>query len=326
MTKKIKVYVDGQAGTTGLQIHERLAHHPFVRVLRIPAEDRRDERLRRELINEAHIVFLCLPDEAAIEAAALVNPDNRVTRLIDASTAHRVHPHWTYGLPELSAAAKAAIAAARRVANPGCHATAFLLSVRPLTEAGILPSDYPVSCHSITGYTGGGKAMIAEYEDPQRQEHYPDHDAPREYALGQRHKHLPEMWRYSGLAFAPAFSPIVAAFPRGLAVFTHLETRLINASGGKARPLLVWEALAKHYESCQMVKVMPYGEAGIQTAGYLNVKACNDTDRAEIFVLGNEERITLACRLDNLGKGAGGAAIQNMNIMLGLPEDTGLVK
>jgi N-acetyl-gamma-glutamyl-phosphate reductase len=326
MKERIKVYVDGQAGTTGLQIQERLSNHPFVEILRIAEKDRRDEERRRERINEAHIVFLCLPEEAAIRAAALVAPDNRVTRLIDASTAHRVQPHWVYGLPELSSETREAIAAAARVANPGCHATAFLLSVSPLTAAGILPRDYPVSCHSITGYTGGGKSMIAEYEDPQRQERYPDYDAPREYALGQNHKHLPEMWKYSGLAFAPAFSPIVGNFPRGLAVFTHLETRLLNVPQGKAGPRLVWETLAKHYEGCRMVKVMPHEDGGLEGTGYLNVKACNDTDRAEIFVLGKAERITLACRLDNLGKGASGAAIQNMNIMMGLPEDTALVK
>ncbi len=324
--KKIKVYVDGQSGTTGLQINERLASHPFIEMLRIPEEERRNEKLRRQFLNQADVVFLCLPDQAAIEAVALIEPDNHRTKLIDASTAHRVHPHWVYGLPELFPEARAAIAEASRLANPGCHASAFLLPVSPLAAAGILPADYPVSCHSITGYSGGGKTMIAEYEDPQRQERYPDYDAPREYALGQAHKHLPEMQKYSGLAFAPAFSPIVAGFPRGLAVFTHLETRLLQAARGKVSPQLVWETLAKHYEGSLMVKVMPYEGASCQGAGYLNVKACNDTDRAEIFVFGNQERITLACRLDNLGKGAGGAAIQNMNIMMGLPEDTGLVK
>ncbi|MEL7624575.1 MAG: N-acetyl-gamma-glutamyl-phosphate reductase [Clostridiales bacterium] len=344
--KKIKVYVDGQSGTTGLQINERLAGHPYVEILRIPEEDRRNEEMRRQFINKADVVFLCLPDQAAVEAAALVDPDNQTTRIIDASTAHRTHPQWVYGLPELSPVTRTAIAAAVRLANPGCHATAFLLPVSPLVAAGILPADYPVSCHSITGYTGGGKVMIAEYEDPQRQERYPDYDAPREYALGQAHKHLPEMQKYAGLAFAPSFSPIVASFPRGLAVFTHLETRLLRAPQGetpqseapqgegtqgetpqkKASPQLIREVLAKHYQDSQMVQVMPYEGASCQGAGYLNVKACNDKDRAEIFVFGNEERITLACRLDNLGKGAGGAAIQNMNIMMGLPEDTGLVK
>jgi N-acetyl-gamma-glutamyl-phosphate reductase len=212
------------------------------------------------------------------------------------------------------------------VANPGCHATACLLSVSPLVKAGLIPAGYPVACHSITGYTGGGKPMIGEYEDPRRAELYPDYDAPREYALGQAHKHLPEMHKYSGLEFAPAFSPIVADFPKGLAVFTPLAARMLGGNGKKASPLALWESLAEHYQGSRMVKVMPYeGGADSDGKGYLNAMACNGTDRAEIFVLGNDERIVLACRLDNLGKGAGGAAIQNMNLMMGLPEDTALV-
>ena len=322
----IDVFIDGQEGTTGLQIVQRLEAHPFVRVQRIPDEARKDEAARRQYINRAGFVFLCLPDPAAVEAASLVAPDNRDTRIVDASTAHRVHPDWVYGLPELSAGGREAIADAKRVANPGCHATAFLLSVRPLVEAGWIPVDYPVSCHSITGYSGGGKAMIREYEDPARATLYPDYDAPREYALGQAHKHLPEMFAHSSLAYPPAFSPIVADYPRGLAVYIPLEARLLKNPGGKVSPELVWETLASYYDGCQMVTVKPY-EDGILCDGkaYVDAMACNGTDRAELFVLGNRERMTIVCRLDNLGKGAAGAAIQNMNLMMGFPEATGLI-
>ncbi|MDR0469242.1 MAG: N-acetyl-gamma-glutamyl-phosphate reductase [Peptococcaceae bacterium] len=327
MAEKIDVFVDGQSGTTGLQILQRLTKHPFVRVMKIPEQDRKDEEARRKLINEADIVILCLPDPAAVEAVALVAPDNHKTKIIDASTAHRVHPDWVYGLPELSGHMKEAITGATRVANPGCHATAFLLSVSPLVKAGFIPGDYPVSCHSITGYTGGGKPMINEYEGPDQKVLYPDYDAPREYALGQAHKHLPEMYRYSGLAYPPAFSPIVSNFPRGLAVFTPLAGRLLNRSDKKVSPQTLRDCLAAHYERSQMVRVMPYsGGDKCDGKGYVNVMACNDTDRAEIFILGSDERITLVCRLDNLGKGAGGAAIQNMNLMMGLPEDMGLIQ
>jgi N-acetyl-gamma-glutamyl-phosphate reductase len=328
MGKKFNVYIDGQAGTTGLQIIERLSGYPGVNLTSIPEDDRKNTEARLRYINEADIVFLCLPDKAAEEAVTLIEPGNMRTKIIDASTAHRTRPDWVYGLPELSIERREAIQAAARGANPGCHATAFLLSVSPLVGAGLIPADYPVACHSITGYTGGGKPMIAEYEDPARGELYPDYDAPREYALGQAHKHLPEMHLYSGLDHAPAFSPIVADFPRGLAVFTPLAARLLGDAGGtgkKTTPQSVWEALAAHYEGCTAVKVMPYGDGGdCDGKSYLNAMACNGADRAEIFVLGNDERIILACRLDNLGKGACGAAIQNMNLMLGLPEDTAL--
>ena len=325
-TGQFNVYVDGQAGTTGLQIIQRLSGHPNVCLLTIPEEDRKNEEARRHYINRADVVFLCLPDDAAVEAVTLIEPGNDRTKIIDASTAHRVHPDWVYGLPELSAARREAVRGASRVANPGCHATAFLLPISPLVERGLVPADYPVACHSVTGYTGGGKPMIAEYEHTRRAELYPDYDAPREYALGQTHKHLPEMFRYSGLAYAPAFSPIVADFPRGLAVFTPLAVRLLNAPGKAVSPQALWEALAERYSGSLMVRVMPYdGGAACDGKGYVDAMACNDTDRAEIFVLGNDERVTLACRLDNLGKGAGGAAIQNMNLMMGLPEDAGLV-
>ena len=327
MTEPFEVFVDGQSGTTGLQIMQRLAGHPYAKTLVIPEARRKDPEARRQYINRARIVILCLPDQAAEEAVSLVADDNRITGIIDAGTTYRVNPQWVYGIPELFADSREAIAGSARVANPGCHATAFLLPVSPLVHAGLIPEDYPICCHSITGYTGGGKSMIAEYENPGRGELFPDYDAPREYALQQAHKHLPEMYKHSGLAYPPAFSPIVADYPRGLAVFTTLETRLLNVSTEKKAPQTLWEALRAHYDGSPMVKVMPYtSDSECDGKSYVNAMACNDTDRAEIFVLGNEERITLACRLDNLGKGAGGAAIQNMNLMMGLAEDTGLVK
>lgn len=328
MTEKFDVFVDGRSGTTGLQITQRLTRHPHVRLMEIPEGERKDRETRRKYLNEASVVFLCLPDQAAGEAVSLFAQSNRATKVIDASTARRVHPDWVYGLPELSGAQREAIALSARIANPGCHATAFLLPIGPLVKAGLIPADYPVACHSITGYTGGGKPMIDEYESGDRKGRYPDYDAPREYALGQNHKHIPEMFRYSGLDFAPAFSPVVADFPRGLAVFTPLAARLLKGYGrGDDVPRRLWEALAEHYQGSPMVRVMPY-EGGDLCDGksYLNAMACNDTDRAELFVLGGGEQITLACRLDNLGKGAGGAAIQNMNLMMGLPEDTGLIR
>jgi N-acetyl-gamma-glutamyl-phosphate reductase len=214
MTAKIKVYVEGQSGTTGLKINERLAAHPYVEVMKIEEERRKDPHARREMINSADVVFICLPDDAAREAANMVAEDNRKTRLIDASTAHRTHSDWTYGLPELSRQAREEIQSSRRVAVPGCHATAFILPLYPLVKQGIVPVDYPIASHSITGYSGGGKQLIAEYTDVQRQALYPDHDAPREYALGQKHKHLPEMQKAAGLAFIPSFSPIVADYIR----------------------------------------------------------------------------------------------------------------
>lgn len=325
MIQKIKVYVEGQAGTTGLQIHQRLADHPFVEVLIIDEALRKNEQARRELINAADVVFLCLPDVAAIEAAAMVAPDNRHTKIIDASTAHRVNPAWAYGLPEIKASQKQLILESQRTAVPGCHATAFILPLYPLVQAGIVPRDYPVTSHSITGYSGGGKQMIAEYTAEARQALYPDYDAPRQYALGLQHKHLPEMEKITGLAFPPAFSPIVGDFPRGLAVFTKLETRLLNKLENKAvTPQALHEYLTDYYQNQLFVKVMPFDPDLCLESPFFNVKACNETNRAEIFVFGNEQRMMLACRLDNLGKGASGAAIQNMNLMFGFPEDAGL--
>ena len=321
MTEKIKVYVEGQSGTTGLKINERLAAHPFVDIMKIEEDRRKDPLARSEMINSADVVFICLPDAAAREAAGMVADGNRRTRLIDASTAHRVDSAWTYGLPELSREAREKIQTSRRVTVPGCHASAFILPLYPLIQKGIVPAGYPVASHSITGYSGGGKQMIAEYTDPERDTRYPDYDGPREYALGQQHKHLPEMQKVTGLAFLPSFSPILGDFERGLAVFTPLQSRMLTK---RVKPSDVHQILEEYYGDQTFVKVMPFSPDHCMDSAYFNVKACNNTNRAEIFVFGNEERILLACRLDNLGKGASGAAIQNMNIMNGFPETMSL--
>jgi N-acetyl-gamma-glutamyl-phosphate reductase len=312
-----KVFVDGQEGTTGLQIRDRLLGHGGVTLIEIDPAKRKDASERRRLLNEADIAFLCLPDAAAKESAALVTSER--TRLIDASTAHRIEPSWVYGLPELDKAQRAKIRGARRVANVGCHAVGFILLMRPLVAAGVVPKDYPVACHSLTGYSGGGKKMIAAYEEPGRPR-FPI-GAPRHYALGMRHKHLPEMQKYGGLDFAPAFSPIVGDFYKGMAVVVPLARRLLAK-----KPTLkdVHELLAGYYAGERFVRVMPFNEDANLDDGFFNPLGANDTNRNDIFVFGNDENMVLMSRLDNLGKGASGNAVQNMNVMLGLDEGTAL--
>jgi N-acetyl-gamma-glutamyl-phosphate reductase len=312
-----KVFVDGQEGTTGLQIRDRLLDHDGVKLIEIDPDRRKDAAERQRLLNEADIAFLCLPDAAAKESAALVT--NGRTRLIDASTAHRTDPAWVYGLPELNKAQRARIRSAGRVANVGCHAAGFILLVHPLVAAGVVPKDYPVTCHSLTGYSGGGKKMIAEYEKPGRPR-FPI-GAPRHYALGMSHKHLPEMQKYGGLDYAPAFNPIVGDFYKGMAVVVPLVRRLL------AKKLLLKDMrdlLAEYYAGERFVRVMAFNDNANLEGGYFDPLGANDTNRNDIFVFGNDENMVLVSRLDNLGKGASGNAVQNMNLMLGLDEGTGL--
>ena len=325
---KKKVFVDGLSGTTGLEIHERLSKYANIELIKIDYEKRRDTEERKKCLNEADIVFLCLPDDAAKEAVSLVtNPD---TKIIDTSTAHRTMAGWTYGLPELSPAHKEAIKSSKRVSNPGCHATAFILSLYPLIKNKIMPPDYPVSCQSITGYSGGGKKLIEKYEENNKNNAYTK--APRPYSLGLNHKHLKEMMVHTGLTLSPAFLPVVADYYKGLATIIPVHSRLLDK---KLKGKEIHDILKEHYKDQKFVKVMPYiDEASLQEKevknviydGGLDITACNNTNRAEIFVLGNDDRgiSMIITRLDNLGKGASGAAVQNMNLMLGFEEDFNL--
>ena len=313
---KKTVFVDGLTGTTGLKIHERLSLYTELEMISIDYDKRRDPAERGRCLNEADVVFLCLPDDAAKEAVALVtNPE---TRIIDASTAHRTAPDWSYGLPELSKSHREAIRKGKRITNPGCHATAFALSVYPMVAHGVMPADYPITCHSITGYSGGGKALIDKYEAEQGHNTYTK--APRPYSLGLNHKHLKEMTERSGLSESPIFVPIVSNYYQGLSSSIPVHTKLLT---GKWDAKAIHELLCEHYAGEKFVKVMPYADEAFLHDGAFVITACNDTNQAEIFVFGNEAKgLTLIMtRIDNLGKGASGAAIQNMNLMLGFDEE-----
>ncbi len=309
-----KVFVDGQEGTTGLQINEYLAKRPDIELLKIDADKRKDVAERKRLINESDVTFLCLPDEAAKESVTLVANPN--TCVIDASTAHRVNPAWTFGLPELAKDQRKKIRGSKRIANPGCHASAFILALKPLVAGGLVAVDTQIAANSITGYSGGGKSMIAHYESPQRI------DAPRPYALGLAHKHLPEMQAYTGLTAAPIFQPIVGPFYKGLAVTAFLHPRQFTR---QATPTDVQKILADYYAGEPFIRVAPVDLEANTDGGFFNVEANNDSNRVDLFVFGNDERMLLVARLDNLGKGASGAAVQAMNVHLGVEESLGLV-
>jgi N-acetyl-gamma-glutamyl-phosphate reductase len=316
MSPRHTVFVDGQEGTTGLRIHEYLAQRPDIEVLRIDADKRKDADERRRLLNAADVAFLCLPDTASREAAALV--DNPRTCLIDASTAHRTAPGWVFGLPELAPEQRAALRQSKRIANPGCHATAFILLLRPLVDAGLVPAALPVSATSITGYSGGGKQMIAQYQaSPQE----PALTSPRPYSLALAHKHLPEMQAHTGLAAAPLFLPVVGNFYKGLAVSVPLHRSQL-APGATAEA--VHAALAARYAGERFVQVHPLRDPAVLEGGFFDVQGANDSNRVDLFVFGNEQQVLLLAREDNLGKGASGAAVQCMNLHLGLDEGLGL--
>lgn len=300
-----KVFIDGSAGTTGLRIHERLAERRDIELISLPAELRKNADARREAINSADIVFLCLPDAAAVEAVGM--KENSCTRIIDTSTAHRTAEGWEYGFPELSGR-RERIAGARRVANPGCHASGFIALVAPLVEANLILRDARLSCFSLTGYSGGGKKMIAEYESEERPILY---DAPRMYGLSQSHKHLPEMTAMTGLLTPPAFCPVVAPFYAGMEVVVPV----FGLNPDAAR-----EVYADYYRG-GVVKYV----ADADDNGFLSAGAYTGRDDMEVAVFGVGGRCLLVSRFDNLGKGASGAAIQNMNIMTGAPETAGLV-
>ncbi len=303
-----KVFIDGSAGTTGLRIFDRLSARKDIELITLPESLRKDTYARQDALNNADIAFLCLPDAAAKEAVKLV--DNPSTVLIDTSTAHRTDPAWTYGLPELDGQ-RNSIQTSKRISNPGCHATGFIALVAPLIKAGLLDRDVLLNCISLTGYSGGGKAMIADYYHEPRSAHL---DAPRMYGLSQQHKHLKEMAHVSGISALPLFCPIVADFHSGMEVTIPLFASQVNGSKSD---------ICELYRSTYCSDIVHYDEKTDEN-GFLSASAYAQRDDMEITVTGNEERILLISRFDNLGKGASGAAIQNMNIVLGIDETTGL--
>ena len=309
---KPKIYIDGKEGTTGLQIYERLGDRDDINLLLIDEEKRKDTNERKKLLNEADLVFLCLPDAAAVEAVTLI--DNPGTRIIDCSTAHRTAEGWVYGFPELTGQ-REQIQKARLVANPGCYATGFLSLVRPLVEKGVLPADARVICHALSGYTGAGKKAIAQYGDPERD---PELDSPRHYAVSLSHKHLPEMAEIAGLECRPLFMPMICDFPQGMVVTVPLWLDQLDGPQSIESLRLLYVG---YYEGSAVVELRP---ADAPACGFIGSNNLAGKDTLQIFINGNGEQVMLSARLDNLGKGASGAAVQNMNLMLGFEETKGL--
>lgn len=307
----VNVFIDGKEGTTGLKIFERLGDRQDICIHTLPEEFRKDADARREQINAADIVFLCLPDTAAKESVSLC--ENNSVKIIDASTAHRTNPEWAYGFPELSPSHRKKIESSKRVAVPGCHASGFISLVYPLIAGGIVSPEYPFVCHSVTGYSGGGKKMISEYEDENRSAEL---DAPRQYGITQKHKHLPEMKAVCGLQFEPIFNPIVADYYSGMCVTVPLYGRLL-AKKMSVNDLKSY--FTEYYVSSNFIDVSQ------EDTAYLSANILSGTNKMRLFIGGNDERIVLSSVFDNLGKGASGAAVQCMNIMLGLDERTGLL-
>ena len=306
----IKVFIDGGAGTTGLKIVERMQAREDVTLITLDEEHRKDPASRKEAIHAADAVFLCLPDDAAKEAAQLAEGAKAV--VIDASTAHRTAEGWAYGFPELSPAHRAAIQSSKRIANPGCYASGFISLVYPLIARGIAAKDYPFVCHAVSGYTGAGKKGIAEYEAEERDRAL---DSPRLYALGLHHKHLPEMQKVCALSHPPVFTPYICDFPCGMTVHVPLYRSLLQK---KLTVGEMEELFREHYAGCRFVKVAK------EESGFLAANTLEGTNLLQVFVNGNDEQLLLSARLDNLGKGASGAAVQNMNIALGLDEGISL--
>ena len=315
MAEKVKIFIDGSEGTTGLRIYERFEGRDDIELLKISSELRKDVNERKRLINESDITFLCLPDAAAKESVSLVENEN--VKIIDTSTAHRTEEGWAYGFPELSGNHREAIAKGKRIALPGCYATGFISLVYPMIAKGLMPADYPVSAFGLSGYSGAGKKVIAAYEAEERPA---DFDAPREYALTQEHKHLKEMQKITGLLQKPLFSPIICDYYSGMVMSVPLYTNML---GRVTSPEDVHKMFSEFYAGEKFVKVMPL-DAQAGEGNMLAGNACSGWDGLKIFITGNEERIVLSSQFDNLGKGASGAAIQCLNILLGCEEDKGL--
>ncbi len=310
------IFIDGQAGTTGLEIAERLATRHDLQLLEIDPARRKQEAARQELLQAADVCILCLPDDAAREAVALADGKSR---MLDASTAHRVADTWVYGLAELSPQQPQQLAEAQYVSNPGCYPQGFILLVRPLIEAGLLDADTPLRCHAVSGYSGGGRQMVERY----RAFDAATADAlnSRDYALTLTHKHVPEMHHYSGTQVRPIFSPMVANYYKGMLV--HVPLFREQELNGTA-PTEVHAVLADRYAGQSFVEVLPYNSSDVLDGGYLDPTTLNDSNNMQLMVFGNDEQVLLVARYDNLGKGAAGAAVQNLNIMLGIPPQTGL--
>lgn len=313
----VNVFIDGKEGTTGLKIFERFAGRSDINIMQIAEDKRKDPAEKAKIINASDYTFLCLPDAAAVESVQLCT--NPKTRIIDASTAHRTNPDWAYGFPELDASFRKKIADSNRVAVPGCYASGFVALGYPLVKSGIMPADYPVVIHAVSGYSGAGKKAIAQYEADARN---PELDSPRLYALTQNHKHLPEMKKIAGLSYEPVFNPYVCDYFQGMTVTVGLHARLLSK---KVTAHNVWEMFAAHYDGCRFVKVAGFMGEGVLEEPFIPANTLAGTNMMQIFVYGNDDRIMLTSRFDNLGKGASGAAVQCLNIMLGIDETTGLV-
>lgn len=310
-----KVFIDGSEGTTGLRIFERFAQRDDIELIKIDPEKRKDPEERKKMINSSDITFLCLPDAASIESVSLVeNPD---VTIIDTSTAHRTLEGWAYGYPEIKKGQRELIKNSKRIAVPGCYATGFITIAYPMIASGLMNNDYPVSAFAVSGYSGAGKKTIAVYEGEDKPEEF---NSPREYALSQSHKHLKEMKKISELERTPLFSPIIADFYSGMFVSLPFYTNMLN---GNPSPEKIHEMFVKHYENEKFIKVMPFG-AEADTNGFIGGNNLSGWDGLEIFVTGNEDRVVVTSRFDNLGKGASGAAIQCMNIVMGCDEAKGL--